>query len=165
MAVIKTSRPVPETEVNHVLNAIEHRATWMALILAEAEKEEANWEEIGRNAISKCGSIHGAKHRSHCPDPENIGEFGTIFLDDISRCCFQIESVESNYDMTHVHFHRCPLVNAWKKLGLSDEKISKLCDIAMEGDRGIAKTMGCHLELRQTIAGGDSICDIAFIKD
>ena len=38
-----------------------------------------------------------------------------------------------------VDFHYCPLVAAWKKLGATDEECAVLCDIAMDGDRGICE--------------------------
>jgi len=53
-------------------------------------------------------------------------------------------------------------VAAWQEQGCSDEKISKLCDIAMEGDRGIAKSFGCELQLGETIANGGTRCEIRF---
>jgi hypothetical protein len=62
----------------------------------------------------------------------------------------------------NVDFHYCPLVSAWKKQGCSDEECDKLCDWAMEGDRGIAEAFGCELELPRTIAKGDGICQIRF---
>jgi hypothetical protein len=43
-------------------------------------------------------------------------------------------------------------------LGCSDEEIDKLCDWAMEGDRGIAQAFDCELELKKTIAKGDGVC-------
>ena len=39
-----------------------------------------------------------------------------------------------------------------------------LCDHAMCGDRGIAHSFGCHLELPATIARGDSCCQIRFVR-
>lgn len=39
-----------------------------------------------------------------------------------------------------------------------------LCDHAMCGDRGIAQSFGCELDLPQTIARGDDICQIRFVR-
>lgn len=41
-----------------------------------------------------------------------------------------------------LQFHHCPLLKAWQDLGFNDEMCAKLCDIAMDGDRNIAKAMG-----------------------
>lgn len=46
-----------------------------------------------------------------------------------------------------VDFHYCALLNAWKKQGFDDETCALLCDIAMDGDRGIAEEMGLTLDL------------------
>ena len=63
-----------------------------------------------------------------------------------------------------IDFGYCPLVAAWQKLGCTDEEIERLCDIAMEGDRGIAESFGGKMELGGTIAKGDKKCQIRFIK-
>ncbi len=39
-----------------------------------------------------------------------------------------------------------------------------LCDHAMCGDRGIAESFGCCLELPSTIARGDDLCRIRFVR-
>ena len=74
---------------------------------------------------------------------------------DIKRC------TDDNLD---IDFHYCPLVKAWQKQGLSDEEIQLLCDHAMCGDRGIAESFGCELDLPATIARGDDTCQIRFVR-
>jgi hypothetical protein len=64
-----------------------------------------------------------------------------------------------------IEFHYCPLVAAWKKLTNDEEKIATLCDIAMDGDRGIASEFDSfEFELGKTIAKGDKICEVCFRK-
>ena len=64
-----------------------------------------------------------------------------------------------------IDFHYCPLVAAWTKLTGDDEKIALLCDIAMDGDRGIASQFpSFEFELGKTIAKGDGICEVRFHK-
>ena len=65
---------------------------------------------------------------------------------------------------TSVDFHYCALLSAWKKLGFDDETCAKLCDIAMDGDRGIAVAMGLTLDLTDTIAKGCATCKLCFHK-
>ena len=48
--------------------------------------------------------------------------------------------------------------------GATDDQIAKLCDIAMQGDRGIAGSFGCELQLGQTIATGHDKCEIRFMR-
>ena len=46
-----------------------------------------------------------------------------------------------------------------------EEKIATLCDIAMDGDRGIASQFDAfEFELGKTIAKGDDICEVCFRK-
>jgi len=71
---------------------------------------------------------------------------------------------ECSDDKFSIDFHYCPLVKAWQKMGLSDERIAILCDTAMCGDRGIAAQFGGRLELGKLIAKGDDFCEIRFVK-
>lgn len=47
----------------------------------------------------------------------------------MDTCC-----TDSQMDIT---FHYCPLVAAWRKLTEDEELIAEMCEIAMDGDRGI----------------------------
>ena len=53
---------------------------------------------------------------------------------------------------------------AWQSHGVTDEQIATLCDMSMQGDRGITKSFGCELVLGETIAKGYSKCEIRFKK-
>ena len=63
-----------------------------------------------------------------------------------------------------VSYTHLPLVTAWQKLGCSQEDIEKLCDIAMDGDRGIAEEMGFDFKIISKIAEGADTCRIEFSK-
>ena len=67
-------------------------------------------------------------------------------------------------DRLNLRYHYCPLVNAWQKLGCTDDEIRRLCDIAMDGDRGIADSMGYQFELTKAIARGDDVCTVNFLR-
>ena len=73
-------------------------------------------------------------------------------------------SLKSTDNELWIDFGYCPLVAAWQKCGCNDEQIARLCDIAMEGDRGIAKSFGGRLELGDTIANGHKTCQLRFEK-
>ena len=76
-----------------------------------------------------------------------------------------MEVVKADEDGYHLDFHYCPLVAAWKKLGASPEDIEHLCDIAMDGDRGVAGDFDdFEFTLGHTIAAGDEVCQIRFDK-
>ncbi|MDR1932544.1 MAG: L-2-amino-thiazoline-4-carboxylic acid hydrolase, partial [Spirochaetales bacterium] len=61
-------------------------------------------------------------------------------------------------------FHYCALVNAWQKLGFDDKTCALLCDMAMDGDRGIAEIMGLKFQLGDAIARGHNECKLRFYK-
>ena len=81
-----------------------------------------------------------------------------------AQLVFEMKILESTDHKLSIDFGYCPLVAAWQKLGCNDEEMVRLCDIAMEGDRGIAESFGGKMELGGTIAGGDKKCEIRFTK-
>ena len=75
---------------------------------------------------------------------------------------FEMKIQECTDDRLSIDFHYCPLVKAWQKQGCTDDQITRLCDIAMCGDRGIAERFGCEMDLPKAIARGDNICQVRF---
>ena len=164
--ITNNANPVAEiVDVNR--SQIEHRATWMGLIFDELRKENLDAEGILRRAIFKTGLMHGERFKKQCADPENCADFKDAFLGDESKVgpqSFHMKDIKADHDNVTVNFNYCALVSAWKKLDFDDETIALLCDIAMDGDRGIAKAMGLTLTLGDTIAKGCATCDLHFHK-
>jgi hypothetical protein len=73
---------------------------------------------------------------------------------------FEMRAVTCTDDRLDIDFHYCPLVAARQSHGATDEQIARLCDIAMQGDRGVAGSFGCELDLGETIAKGYGKCEI-----
>jgi len=158
-----TANPVEEKiEVNRA--QIEHRATWMGLIYDEMKKAGVDAEGIIRRAIRRCGKIHGENIRKKCADPKNLEDFRKVFPGDLGINTFNMHPISADKDNVKLDFHYCALVSAWQKLGFDDATCSLLCDIAMEGDMGIAEAMGLKLELTDTIAQGCQTCKLRFHK-
>ncbi len=152
-----------DDKVTAVRNAIEHRATWMGLMLDEAEKAGQDWEAIARKAITRCGCFHGKGFFDQLKDKADLKEFREIFVNDLGQKLFEMDVVESTDEKLAIEFHYCPLVSGWMKQGMSDETIEKLCDIAMDGDRGIGSQLeNFQFELGRTIAQGHPVCEIFF---
>ncbi|MCE5255597.1 MAG: L-2-amino-thiazoline-4-carboxylic acid hydrolase [Spirochaetaceae bacterium] len=164
MSDIVNSPTIDEDMTNMARSCIEHRATWMALTYLEMEKRGVDAESITRAAVHQCGNIHGLRFRGQCVDPENMEEFNGVFLPTDSKKNFEINVTKCDQNNIYAEFHYCALVNAWKKLGLDDEKIAKFCDIAMDGDRGIAESMGYKLDLTDKISEGCKTCRLHFHK-
>ena len=146
--------------------AIGHRATWTGLTYVNAEKagmaQEA--EKFIREAISQTGEGAGAAIKSRCADPQDVTSFTENFLTPTLVKTFEMEFKTKTEDRLDLEFHHCPLLKAWKDLGIDDATCAKLCDMAMDGDRGIAKSMGYEFHLGGTLAKGSSSCEVSFFK-
>ena len=141
--------------VARVRAAIKDRAVWFAFLYEEFARRlpEAEVEKAARAAIFGFGRLKGQADvqpfdaRAWVERHERKGS-AEVFDSDIeigSGCAVQ--------RMKH-----CALVEAWKELGCSDEKVALFCDIAMEGDRGRAAFHGIKMELNETIGKGDCFC-------
>ena len=151
--------------VLEIRKAIEHRATWMYLLLQEALKRGLDGDDFARPAIYTTGCLGGQKRREKMENPGSMEEFATVFAAGTSRAVFEMEVLAADADKYYLDFHYCPLVSAWEKLGAAPEEIEKLCDIAMDGDRGIADQFPAFdFSLGKTIAGGHQVCEIRFDK-
>ena len=158
-----TQREHEEILVREIRKAIEHRATWMYLLLKEARERGLDWDEFARPAIRATGAIHGGNKREKMDDPSCMQELSRTFAAGISRKVFEMEVVAADAEKYHLDFHYSPLVSAWIKLGATPEEIEQLCDIAMDGDRGIAEQFpDFDFSLGETIAGGHRVCQIRF---
>jgi hypothetical protein len=150
---------------NKIIKAIrgllEHRATWLYLLLDEAEKRGIKTEEFAKAAIMKCGCFQGDKLTADAGTKSLKGLKKKLFTLP-ARIVFEMKILACTDDKLDIDFHYCPLVAAWQTQGATDEQIAKLCDIAMHGDRGIASSFGCELELGETIAKGYNKCEIRF---
>ncbi len=152
-----------EILVSEIRKAIEHRATWMYLLLKEARERGLEWDDFGRAAVKATGAIHGQARRESMADPSSMEEFSRTFAAGTSRQVFEMDVVAADQERYYLDFHYCPLVNAWKKLGATPQDIEQLCDIAMDGDRGIAeKFPDFQFSLGETIAEGHPVCQIRF---
>lgn len=155
----KPSKTNERTEL--LRNAIEHRATWMGLLIDEARKKGLD-TSFAHDAIMRCGAFHGL-HKY--PRTDDLTVFSPAFANEDVKGVFEMELLKNDDKHLHIDFHYCPLVSAWMKLGLPEEDIPELCDIAMDGDRGIISTYEKFtFELGDTIAKGCDACQIRIDK-
>ena len=141
--------------------AIEHRATWFYFLIKEAMEAGLDLD-FAHKAIFECGCFHG---KTVWPETENMHIFTEKFVNDNVKHAFEMELKTDSDDCMEVEFHYCPLVAAWKKLTDDEELIAKLCDIAMDGDRGIVSQYeGLEFHLGRTIAKGDPVCEVCVRK-
>jgi len=154
--------------VRNLRNFFEHRALWLYFLYDEARKKGAKPDTFARAAIRRCGLYHGMRaltgKDTAVERPGAEGGSCRLLQKKLfpppGKAIFEMKFGALDDDTFEVDFHYCPLVNAWQKQGCSEEDMEKLCDWAMEGDRGIAEAFGCDLELKTTIARGDEFCQI-----
>lgn len=144
-----------------IRGTLEHRAAWLYLLLDEAEKRGLTTEAFAKAAILRCGCFQGDHLVAEAGTKSLRGLRKTLFTLP-ARMVFEMKILICTDDRLDIDFHYCPLVAAWQSHGATDEQIARLCDIAMQGDRGIAGSFGCELELGETIAKGYSRCEIRF---
>lgn len=163
MSKIKNENKIKFPLIEAVRGQLEQRASWLYLLCDEAKKRGLEPEDFGSAAIKRCGLSQGKELAKKGNTTSLKGLRKTLFTKP-AQWMFEMDVKNSTDDELEIHFHYCPLVKAWQKAGCSDEEISKLCDIAMCGDRGIGEAYGCKLDLKKTIANGDDICHLRYYK-
>ena len=143
---------------------LEHRALWMYLLCDEAKKKGLPAEEYAPAAIKRCGLYQGKLLVEKGGKGQSLKGLKKALFGVAAQMVFEMKVKRCTDDNLDIDFHYCPLVKAWQKQGCSDEEICMLCDHAMCGDRGIAESFGCELELPKTIAKGDGVCQIRFVR-
>lgn len=161
MSKIKNKPKHKNRLLQSIREQLEHRALWLYLLCDEAQKKGLRWEDFGCDAIKRCGCYQGTNLVKKGDTNSLKGLKKTLFSKP-AQLVFEMKIVESTDNNLSIDFHYCPLVKSWQMQGCSDEEIVRLCDIAMCGDRGIAESYGCVLDLPKTIANGDDICEIRF---
>ena len=163
MAEIKNTPTIQDEEVVALRNAFAHRARWLKLLLDEAKARGADWESIGRDAVRKCGRENGARFKAEMKGP-GLTDLPCFVGAKWARKVFEIEVLEENEDHYYMNFHHCPLVSGWQMEGVDGEELKCLCDIAMDGDRGVAEAIGAAFVLGKTIAEGCDVCELRFSR-
>ncbi len=143
---------------------LEHRALWMYLLCDEASKKGLAPEEYAPAAIRRCGLYQGSNLRQKAGGGDSLKGLKKTLFGKAAQLVFEMKIQRCDDDHLDIDFHYCPLVKAWQKQGCSDAEIQLMCDHAMCGDRGIAESFGCVLELPKTIAKGDGVCEIRFVR-
>ena len=164
MSKIKNEPKIKFPLIVAIREQLEHRALWMYLLCDEARKKGLSSEEYAPAAIRRCGLYQGGLLRRKAGGGASLKGLKKTLFSKFAQWVFEMEIKRCDDDHLDIDFHYCPLVKAWQKQGCSDEEICTLCDHAMCGDRGIAESFGCELDLPATIARGDDVCQIRFVR-
>ena len=85
--------------------------------------------------------------------------------DSVNRKLFDMEVVSEDENEVHIEFHYCPMCGQWIKTTDDQAFIEKICDIAMDVDRGLFDMYDCfEFELGRTICQGHSTCEVCIRK-
>ena len=152
---------------NILRGAIWTRATWMGLFYDEACKAglSKEMEEVFKKGVRRLGLQQGGEIRQALLNEAGQMELDNmqeVFLPPASLVAFEAEEIKVDGGTAEVTYHYCPLLKGWQDQGFDDERCALLCDIAMEGDRGIAEGMGMDFELKQSIAKGYPTCHMFY---
>jgi hypothetical protein len=90
---IENKPTVNEPHINDMRSALEHRGTWFYLLLEEAEKAGMDWEALGRQAITRCGVLHG---NTNFTKTEDLRVFGKEFANALYSKIFEMEIKENS---------------------------------------------------------------------
>jgi hypothetical protein len=161
MAAIINKPKIKMPLIRAIRELLEHRALWMYLLCDEARKKGLDPEQFAPEAIRRCGCYQGKGHVEK-GGSRSLKSLKKRLFSLPARMIFEMKIRSCTDDNLDIDFFYCPLVASWQKQGCSGEEIARLCDFAMWGDRGIAESFGCELELRKTIAQGDGVCEIRF---
>ncbi len=151
-----------EEMVQKLRAAIKDRAVWFALLYRSFQetlpREEV--ERLARRAIREFGRMKALK------DPVDFSPRAWVekHVEKGSSLVFDSE-VEAQQDRALQRMKHCPLVEAWREMGCTEEEIRLFCDIAMEGDRGRAEAHGVGMRLQERIAQGDPHCRLEIFRD
>ena len=132
--------------------------------IPDAEANDLPPEEYAPAAIRRCGLYQGGLLRQKAGGGSSLKGLKKTLFTKPAQWVFEMDVKRCDDDHLDIDFHYCPLVKAWQKQGCSDEEIRMLCDHAMCGDRGIAESFGCELDLPATIARGDDVCQLRFVR-
>ncbi len=161
---IKNEPKIKNPLIVAIREQLEHRALWMYLLCDEAKKKGLDSSEYAPQAIRRCGLYQGAGLREKAGGGDSLKGLKKTLFTKPAQLVFEMKIRSCTDNELFIDFHYCPLVKAWQKQGCSEEEIRILCDQAMCGDRVIAESFGAELQLPATIARGDDICKIRFIR-
>jgi hypothetical protein len=148
--------------VDKVRRAIKDRALYLALLYRSFSKAlpPDQVERLVREAIYEYGRIKGQGDAGKITPEEWVDKH----VSKGSAAVFESRIVKEK-DRCEQQMTYCPLVEAWKELGCSQEEIDLFCDIAMEVDRGRADYHSIPWEISERIGKGDSFCRLVLKKE
>ncbi len=133
------------------------RADLILRIVEGAEKLGLDVEALTDNTVFDMGAA-GSKG-AEGDNPDDFIRYMT--MPGIASKVYAMEAVKLEKEHSIAHIHHCPLVEKWKQLGLSPEKIEYLCYTANKADLGRASNFkNVELTFPKRIGAGDEYCEL-----
>jgi hypothetical protein len=141
---------------------IKNRAKIYVHIYRELSKEVGSEKalEILKRALYARGAEKGMQLAAKIRKPD-LHKLAADFIGgkkDMDAFGHSIAGEQS--DCVLLRLNRCPLVEAWKEIGLSPEEHKIMCDIAYQVDFGKFEAAGYKLAFNCRIADGGTSCDL-----
>ncbi len=149
-------------EIKAYRTAIEDRAAWFYLLLKAAEEQGADPERLAESAITR----YGVQKGKALGEIKDAAEFAQALAKGYGCGAFQMKVVEKSPEKSVLQFSYCPLVEAWRKMDLPPEEISRLCRLARFGDLGmISNFPELSLEFGRLLAEGEECCELVITRN
>ena len=132
-------------------------------VLAE-ELGEAKAEALLTRAIYRRGEAMGKTFAKYAPaDLEGLRQ---AFLGSVpgGKDIFQPEVLKQEAEKLEIQLHGCPLKDAWRETGLSEDKVATLCRIAGAVDKGLFEGAGFRIENRTWTPGAKGCCFLRILR-
>ncbi len=158
----EAEKNVSEQELTAAIRAaIEDRAVWFYLLLKEMKAAGCDSDAVAQKAIFQYGQMKG----KNIGPVASLKEFFDRFASKNVFLAFAMEPGEISEDHGYYRFHHCALVEAWKKLGCTQDECAHLCKLAKCGDYGIVSCFpGYELSFNGVIAEGKPYCELVIDK-
>ncbi len=142
-------------------DAFANRAVLYYYIFDEMRKDVGaeTAKEVFARAIRRRGADVGKKYAA----PAEAGDFakiGETFVAD-SPCegeLFRPAVLEVGADSCTLSMSACPLVDAWRDLGMDDEEVALMCSLAAQIDFATFESVGLEVRFDETIGQGGRSC-------
>ena len=129
------------------------------MAMEEAGVEEP--DEILKKAIYNVGRTWAEK-LGQCPTPADV--FAKLVGNPDMKAILKWDCIKEGEEEAEYHFHRCPLVFGWQRLGLEEEMVKRLCAIGHQIDYGNVESHGFKLEMHPGLAQGEEQCVLKVTK-
>lgn len=135
--------------------AFENRAVVYRYIFDELVEElgEERAAGIMRRAIRRRGVAHGREKYADAARSRDFGTIARLFCESSAADgeLFTPAVAEAGADGAVLTMASCPLVDAWRALGLDEAAVDLMCDIAAEVDRGAFEGVGLEIDIEERL--------------